>query len=56
MKEDGSIEFSVDYCKVNEVSQFDAYPMAWADELLDQLRIACYKSYTKAFSTLYSLY
>lgn len=27
----------VDYHKVNDVSQFDAYPMRQVDELLDQL-------------------
>ncbi|XP_035769466.1 zinc metalloproteinase nas-8-like [Neolamprologus brichardi] len=37
VKKDGCIRFCVDYRKVNEVSQFDAYPMPQVNELLDQL-------------------
>ena len=36
-KKDGSLRFSVDYRKVNEVSRFDAYPMPRVDKLLDRL-------------------
>lgn len=64
------MRFCVDYHKVNEVSQFDAYPMPWVDELLDQLGSACFfltlgywqiplspESKEKtAFSILYGLY
>ncbi|XP_039463817.1 uncharacterized protein LOC120437327 [Oreochromis aureus] len=46
MKKDGSIRFCVDYHKVNEVSQFDAYPMPRVDELLDRLGTA------RCFTTL----
>lgn len=38
VKKDGSIQFCTDYRKVNEVSQFDAYPMPLVDELLDRCR------------------
>lgn len=34
VKKDWSIQFCV---KVNEVSQYDAYPMTWVDKLLDRL-------------------
>lgn len=37
MKKDGYIRCCVDYHKVNDVSQFDAYLMRQVDELLDQL-------------------
>ncbi|TKS64962.1 Retrovirus-related Pol polyprotein from transposon 412 [Collichthys lucidus] len=40
VKKDGSIRFCVDYRKVNDVSQFDAYPMPRVDELLDRLGTA----------------
>lgn len=33
---DGTLCFYVDYSGVNEVSQFDAYPMAQVDDLLDR--------------------
>ena len=36
-KKDGGIRFCVDYCKLNAVTQGDAYPMPRVDELLDQL-------------------
>lgn len=42
VKKDGSIRFCVDYCRVNEVSRFDAYPMPRVDELLDRLGTACF--------------
>ena len=45
-KLDGSIQFCVDYRKVNDVSRFDAYPMPRVDELLDRLGTALF------FSTL----
>lgn len=35
VKKDASIRFCVDYCKVNEVSEFDTYYMPQVDELLD---------------------
>ena len=31
----GTVRFCVDYRKVNEVSQYDAYPIPRVDELLD---------------------
>ena len=45
-KPDGSIQFCVDYRKVNYMSCFDAYPMPRVEELLDRLGTACF------FSTL----
>ena len=45
-KSDGSIRFCVDYCKVNEVSKFNAFPMLRVDKLLDGLGMAHF------FSTL----
>jgi len=39
-KKDGSIQFCVDYRRVNDVSRFDAYPMPRVDEVLDRLGTA----------------
>lgn len=39
VKKDGSIQFCVDYCKVNEVPWFNAYPMPRVNKLLDCLGI-----------------
>ena len=40
-KRDRTVWFCVDYHKVNDVSQFNAYLMVWVDNLLDQLGTAC---------------
>ncbi len=46
-KKDGSTRFCVDYCKVNEVTCKDAYPLPWTDDtFIDALRGSQY------FSTL----
>lgn len=34
-KADRVVSFCVDFCKLNMVSQFDAYPMSFIDELLN---------------------
>ena len=36
-KPDGGIRLCIDYCKLNEVSKFDAYPMPKIDDLLERL-------------------
>ncbi|CAM4702666.1 unnamed protein product [Lepidochelys kempii] len=36
-KPDGTLRFCNDFWKLNEVSQFDAYPISCIDELVDQL-------------------
>ena len=36
-KKDGSLRICVDYCRLNGVSQVNAYPMPRVDELLDRL-------------------
>lgn len=36
-KSDGSVCFCIDFCKLNEVSFFDAYPMPWVDVLIDKV-------------------
>lgn len=41
-KHDGSVQFCVDYRKVNAVSKFDAYLMPRIDELFDRLGRACF--------------
>ncbi len=45
-KKDGSTRFCVDYCKVNEITRKDAYPLPPRDDTLDALRGSQY------FSTL----
>lgn len=40
VKKDGSIQFCVDYPKVNQVSQFDTFSMPWVNKLPDQLGTA----------------
>lgn len=40
VQKDGSIWFCAYYHKVNEVLQFDAYPMPRVDKLLDRLGTA----------------
>ena len=39
-KKDGTVQFCVDYRKVNDASQFDTYPMPRVDKLLDRLGMA----------------
>ncbi len=34
---DGTLRFGNDFRRINEVSEFDGYPMPWVDELLDRL-------------------
>ncbi|CAM4664066.1 unnamed protein product [Caretta caretta] len=41
-KPDGSLRFCNDFRKLNDVSQFDAYPIPCIDELVDQLGKARY--------------
>ena len=36
-KKDGTLRLCVDYCRLNSVSQIDAYPMPRVDEMLDRL-------------------
>ena len=36
-KNDGSLRFCVDYCRLNSVATTDAYPMPRVDELIDRL-------------------
>ena len=43
-KKDGSLRLCVDFRKLNEVSEFDAYPMPRVDEILDRLGSANYIS------------
>ena len=43
-KKDGSLRLCVDFRKLNEVSEFDAYPMPRVDEILDRLGQANYIS------------
>ncbi len=43
-KPDGTLRFCNDYRRLNEVSQFDGYPMPRVDELLDRLGRARYIS------------
>ena len=39
-KKDGDMRFCVDYCKLNEVSKFDAYPMPRVEEVLESVSAA----------------
>ncbi len=41
-KPDNTLRFCNDFRKLNEVSEFDEYPMTWVDELLDRLGKARY--------------
>ncbi len=43
-KPDGTLRFCDDFCHLNEVSEFDSYPMPRVDELLDRLGRARYIS------------
>jgi len=36
-KKDGSVKFCIDYCKLNAVTQQDAYPLPRIDKTLDTL-------------------
>ena len=45
-KKDGSLWLCVDYCRLNSVSQIDAYSMPRVDELLDRLGKANFISTT----------
>lgn len=44
LKKDGNIRLCVDYCRLNEVTPTDAYPMPRVDELMDRLGKAKYIS------------
>ena len=44
-KKDGSTRFCVDYCKVNEVTRKDAYPIPRVDDTLDAPIIGLVISY-----------
>ena len=39
-KKDGTSRFCIDHCKVNTVTQKDAYPLPRVDDLLDTLQLA----------------
>ena len=41
-KKDSTLRLCVDYRRLNAVSQTDAYPMPWIDELIDRLGDAKY--------------
>ena len=41
-KPDGSFRFCNDFRRLNEASEFDAYPMPWVDELIERLGPARY--------------
>uniref|UniRef100_A0A8C5MF74 Gypsy retrotransposon integrase-like protein 1 n=1 Tax=Leptobrachium leishanense TaxID=445787 RepID=A0A8C5MF74_9ANUR len=43
-KPNGEIRFCNDFCRLNEISKFDAYPMPRVDELIDRLGRARYLS------------
>ena len=36
-KKDGSIHFSVDYRKINQVAKFDSYPMPRVKDVLEKV-------------------
>ena len=36
-KHDGTVSFCVDYCRLNGVSRFDAYPMPQTEDIIDKL-------------------
>ena len=42
MKKDGGIRICVDFQKLNQLTEFDAYPMACIDDLLDAVGRAKY--------------
>nr|XP_023970419.1 sulfotransferase 6B1-like [Chrysemys picta bellii] len=42
-KSDGTTRFCNDFCQLNEISQFNAYPISRIDELVD--RLVCWGSY-----------
>ena len=41
-KKDGTMRLCVDYCRLNDVSESDAYPMPRIDELIDRLGKSCF--------------
>lgn len=41
-KKDGSLQTSIDFRKLNAISEFDAYPMPRVDELLEKVGPAKY--------------
>lgn len=43
-KLDGNVRFCIDFCEVNKVAFFDAYPMPRPDILLSQLGEVSYMS------------
>ena len=45
-KKDGSVQFCVDYCKLNKVTRKDAYPLPQINDTLEML------SESELFSTL----
>ena len=36
-KKDGSLQFYIEYCKLNKVTRKDSYPLPRVDDLLDSL-------------------
>ena len=43
-KTDGTLRFCINFCWVNNISEADAYPMPWIEDLIDCLGQANYIS------------